>query len=67
MKTHSCLILSVFKGKKKKSHIVKIYTRIRSDQISRSVMSDSLRPHESQHARIFVISMFVWHTISVST
>ena len=25
--------------------------RIRSDQISRSVMSDSLRPHESQHAR----------------
>ena len=25
--------------------------RIRSDQISHSVMSDSLRPHESQHAR----------------
>ena len=24
---------------------------IRSEQISRSVMSDSLRPHESQHAR----------------
>ena len=24
---------------------------IRSDQISRSVASDSLRPHESQHAR----------------
>ena len=24
---------------------------IRSDQISRSVMSDSLRPHESQHTR----------------
>ena len=24
---------------------------VRSDQISRSVMSDSLRPHESQHAR----------------
>ena len=24
---------------------------IRSDQISRSVMSDSLPPHESQHAR----------------
>ena len=24
---------------------------IRSDQISRSVMSDSLRPHESQHSR----------------
>ena len=28
-----------------------IYTYIRSDQISRSVVSDSLRPHESQHAR----------------
>ena len=27
------------------------YSNIRSDQISRSVMSDSLRPHESQHAR----------------
>ena len=26
-------------------------TGIRSDQISRSVVSDSLRPHESQHAR----------------
>jgi len=25
--------------------------QIRSDQISRSVMSESLRPHESQHAR----------------
>ena len=25
--------------------------QIRSEQISRSVMSDSLRPHESQHAR----------------
>jgi len=24
---------------------------VRSDQISRSAMSDSLRPHESQHAR----------------
>ena len=26
-------------------------TNFRSDQISRSVLSDSLRPHESQHAR----------------
>ena len=26
-------------------------TQIRSDQISRSAVSDSLRPHESQHAR----------------
>ena len=25
--------------------------QIRSDQISRSVVSDSLRPHESQHAK----------------
>ena len=29
----------------------KIEYQIRSDQISRSVVSDSLRPHESQHAR----------------
>ena len=29
----------------------RINTRIRSDHISRSVMSDSLRPHESQYAR----------------
>ena len=27
------------------------WSMIRSDQISRSVVSDSLRPHESQHAR----------------
>ena len=27
------------------------HDQIRSDQISRSVVSDSLRPHESQHAR----------------
>ena len=33
------------------SHIIYIYIYIRSDQISRSVVSDSLRPHESQHAR----------------
>ena len=26
--------------------------KFRSDQISRSVVSDSLRPHESQHAKI---------------
>ena len=32
--------------KKKKNH-----QNIHSDQISRSVMSDSLRPHESQHTR----------------
>ena len=33
--------------------VVSISTKyqIRSDQISRSVMSDSLQPHESQHAR----------------
>ena len=28
-----------------------LFRYIRSDQISRSVVSDSLRPHESQHAR----------------
>ena len=32
--------------------IINIYVpKIRSDQISHSVMSDSLQPHESQHAR----------------
>ena len=28
-----------------------LFVQIRSDQISRSVVSDSLRPHEPQHAR----------------
>ena len=33
-------------------HTLKIYApNIRSDQISHSVVSDSLQPHESQHAR----------------
>ena len=32
-------------------HLLMMITIIRSDQISRSVVSDSLRPHESQHAR----------------
>ena len=31
--------------------IIFIYIYIRSDQISRSVVSDSLRPHKLQHAR----------------
>ena len=30
---------------------VRLYFALRSDQISRSVVSNSLRPHESQHAR----------------
>ena len=30
---------------------LRVFSCIRSDQISRSVMSNSLRPHESQHAR----------------
>ena len=30
---------------------ISIIQTVRSDQISHSVMSDSLRPHESQHAR----------------
>ena len=42
-KTHLMFLFYV-KGQKLK-HI------IRSDQISHSVVSDSLRPHESQHAR----------------
>ena len=32
-------------------NILMIQLGFRSDQISRSVMSDSLRPHKSQHAR----------------
>ena len=31
--------------------VISNYLCIRSDQISRSVVSDSSRPHESQHAR----------------
>ena len=31
--------------------LVSVNTQIRSDQISRSVVSNSLRPHESQHTR----------------
>ena len=34
-----------------KNKMSKPYEIIKSDQISRSVVSDSLRPHESQHAR----------------
>ena len=29
----------------------RVRNAVRSDQISRSVVSDSLRPHESQHAK----------------
>ena len=36
---------------KKRSEKQRRKIKIRSDQISRSVMSDSLRPHESQHTR----------------
>ena len=39
-------------SKEKSSQIVVLSKyQIRSDQISRSVVSDSLGPHESQHAR----------------
>ena len=31
--------------------LFRFFSLIRSDQISRSVVSNSLRPHESQHAR----------------
>ena len=41
------LILYLYKMSINKTH----KTRFRSDQISRSVVSDSLWPHESQHAR----------------
>ena len=37
--------------KRKEAHVHPWQIHIRSDQISRSVVSDSLRPHESQHAR----------------
>ena len=37
--------------KKKKSSFKYLGVGIRTDQISRSVVSDSLRPHESQHTR----------------
>ena len=37
--------------KKEKHQFFCSFHAIRSDQISRSVVSDSLRPHESQHAR----------------
>ena len=32
-------------------HVQKVWAGHRSDQISRSVVSDSSRPHELQHAR----------------
>ena len=32
-------------------HFYELRIEIRSDQISRSDVSDSLQPHESQHAR----------------
>ena len=41
----------VLKYSNKQSNYHFYLISIRSDQISRSVVSDSLRPHESQHAR----------------
>ena len=53
--THGCFQVILLQVYFNKEYIVlySCYTRIqiRSDQISRSVVSDSLRPHESQHAR----------------
>ena len=40
-----------FKKESSEVNYLNFYLQIRSDQISRSVVSDSLRPHESQHAR----------------
>ena len=42
---------SLFPGINNASHLVCSVAQIRSDQISRSVVSDSLRPHELQHTR----------------
>ena len=36
---------------RKEADVTKLLTHIRPDQISRSVVSDSLRPQETQHAR----------------
>ena len=49
-----CLILETDNGVLiENSHLTSYNTenQIKSDQISRSVVSDSLRPHDSQHAR----------------
>ena len=47
-----CIILTDQKGKDKYLHICwKGFDKIQSVQFSRSVMSDSLQPHELQHAR----------------
>ena len=46
------LFYSLFgEAKERKEKRIANTILIRSDQISRSVVSDSLRPHESQHAR----------------
>ena len=45
----ACLLRIMYAGQS--ATVRTVYGTIRSDQISRSVMSDSLRPHESQHAR----------------
>ena len=37
--------------------------QIRSDQISRSVVSDSLRPRESQHARLLNNGVWSWERV----
>ena len=48
---HHRMWLCLEKRLKKKSRVRWSHIQIRSDQISRSVVSYSLRPHESQHAR----------------
>jgi len=51
----SCICLwiweLVWKFRARNCGLLKSVYQIRSDHISRSVVSDSLRPHESQHAR----------------
>ena len=44
-------MISYWQCKSARSWVCACVHQIRSDQISRSVVSDSLRPHESQHAR----------------
>ena len=47
MDSQSVILSEISQTKKEKYRMASLI----SDQISRSVVSDSLRPHESQHAR----------------
>ena len=45
-------IFQLFQSQKVNWHLRDIVLSLGTDQISRSVLSDSLRPRESQHARV---------------